>query len=127
MNINDALEYVDEHEYSNSKKYSTMDVAKVLAAEVRRLNSAKVNCATHGDMTFGLCSACQKVEKETLRSTIRRLAEMVSAAYTAGWMSGYSTGGTLEDESETNLDWHCGEDWAEDGLRPELLKIIESV
>ncbi len=71
MNIKDALEYVDEHEYSNSKKYSTMDVAKTLAAEVRRLNSAKVNCATHGDMTFGLCPACQKVEKTAIRKSLQ--------------------------------------------------------
>ena len=62
-----------------------------------------------------------------LRATRKRLTEMVGAAYTAGWMSGYHTGGTLDDESETNLDWQCGEDWVEDGLRPELLKIIESV
>lgn len=55
---------------------------------------------------------------------IERLIEMVSAAYTAGWRAGYSTGGTgIEDESETNLDWLCGEDWVDDDLRGELLEM----
>ncbi len=60
-------------------------------------------------------------------ATLRRLTEMVGAAYTAGWMAGYQTGGILDDESEIDLDWSCGEDWVEDGLRPELLKIIEGM
>ena len=52
------------------------------------------------------------------------LIEMVSAAYTAGWMAGYKTGGMLDDESEINLDWQCSEDWVDDPIRAKLLNII---
>jgi hypothetical protein len=59
-----------------------------------------------------------------LQRDIRRLCEMVGAAYTAGWLAGYATI-PLGDESEENKDFHCGEDWVDDALRSELLGIME--
>jgi len=97
-----------------------------LRAEVERLKKASsANCATHGKQSIGLCAACQKVEKDALRVTIRRLIEMVGAAYTAGWMAGYTSYGSVADIEE-DKNFCCDEDWVEDGLRAELLKIIES-
>lgn len=47
-------------------------------AEIERLEAEpKVKCATHGARTFGLCSACQKVEREEIvRSYTHQLGEM---------------------------------------------------
>lgn len=62
-----------------------------------------------------------------MEEKIQRLMEMVSAAYTAGWLAGYNTGETLDDESETNLRWDCKEDWLKEDLRSELLSILKAL
>jgi hypothetical protein len=103
----------------------TEEAALHLMDEIMFLRAdSSANCVTHGKQSIGLCAACQKVEKEALRGTIKRLTEMVGAAYTAGWMAGYSSA-PLDDETEANKDFHCGEDWLERDLRRELLEIMD--
>lgn len=48
---------------------------------------------------------------------MKRLAEMVEAAYHRGWKDGAETG------PSDSPDWNAGEDWRETDIRRELMEI----